>query len=81
MKPVDRTTNEKMRAESARLKSEKSAKKLSDLIEKVKIKHLAATKIKLNNVHLDIGKDESKSIRWLIVRTYAYDCIILVRTI
>ena len=68
MKPVDRTTNEKMRAESARLKSEKSTKKLSDLIEKVKIKHLAATKIKLNNVHLDIGKDESKSIRWLIVR-------------
>merc|ERR1712137_279915 len=48
VKPVDRTTNEKMRAESARLKSEKSAKKLSDLIEKVKIKHLAATKIKLN---------------------------------
>jgi len=60
VKPVDRTTNEKMRAESARLKSEKSAKKLSDLIEKVKIKHLAATKIKLNNVHLDIERSKHR---------------------
>ena len=65
MKPVDRATNEKsaklrakLRAESARAKEEKTAKQLSDLIEKVKINHLAAKKIKLNKVRADIGEDD-----------------------
>ena len=65
MKPVDRATNEKsaklrakLRAESARAKEEKTAKQLSDLIEKVKINRLAAKKIKLNKVRADIGKDD-----------------------
>ena len=65
MKPVDRATNEKsaklrakLRAESARAKEEKTAKQLSDLIEKVKINRLAAKKIKLNKVRADIGEDD-----------------------
>ena len=57
VKPVDRATNEKLRARSARAKAEKDAKQLSDLMEKVKINQLAAKKIKLNKVHADIGED------------------------
>ena len=65
VKPVDRATDEKsaklrakLRAESARAKEEKTAKQLSDLIEKVKINQLAAKKIKLNKVRADIGEDD-----------------------
>ena len=65
VKPVDRATSEKsaklrakLRAESARAKEEKTAKQLSDLIEKVKINQLAAKKIKLNKVRADIGEDD-----------------------